>query len=69
MWIAMNERFREEQQRFSLKASCEHCAYFCPNTTRCAMLYPVEPHREEAFSRAEEGERIYFCKMFEVDDA
>ena len=69
MYVAMDKNFREEQARFDLRACCEHCAYFGGESAKCAMLYPPEPHREKSFENALDGDRIYFCKMFEVDDA
>lgn len=68
MWVSMNERYRLEKERYNLKECCEDCRHFF-NDSQCAMLYPVKPHRRESFEMAKDGERIYFCKMFEVDDA
>lgn len=65
----MNERYRREKEQFNLKESCEDCRHFFKNNSACAMLYPVESHRQESFTMAKDGERIYFCKMFEVEDA
>lgn len=65
----MNERFRREIERYNLKSNCEHCAHFGGKSERCSMLYPVTPHREDTFLKAKDDERVYFCKMFEVDDA
>lgn len=69
MWIAMNERFRREREQFNLKDCCEDCRHFCHERQSCEVMYPVEPHRQATFDRAQDNERIYFCKMFEVDDA
>lgn len=69
MWITMNERFKKEESDYNLKAYCEDCTYFFKDEARCAMLYPILPHQKEAFQNAKDGERIYFCKMFEVDNA
>ncbi len=68
MFIVMNQELRDEMARFNLKATCEECRYFCEIKRACAMTYPVNHHVNEAFF-ANDGERIYFCKMFEVDDA
>lgn len=69
MWIAMNQLFRDEKEQFDLRACCEDCAYFGQESEKCAMLYPSNPHREQSFEQARDDDRIYFCKMFEVDDA
>ena len=69
MWVVMNEGYRQEKQRYILKESCEDCRHFFPESEQCAMLYPVKPHRRKTFAEAQNGERIYFCKMFEVEDA
>jgi len=66
MWIPMTETYRQEKARFNLKESCEACRYYCEKSDRCSMLYPMEPHREQTFREAKDGERIYFCKMFEA---
>jgi hypothetical protein len=64
----MNERFKREREQFKLKESCEYCRHFCAEREACAVMYPPNPHREAVFNNALDGERIYFCKMFEVDD-
>jgi hypothetical protein len=67
MYITMNEQYRKEKEQFSLKDTCEDCSHYCAERNLCAMLYPVKPHLTETFNEAEEGERIYFCKMFEAN--
>ena len=69
MWIVMNERFRSEAAQFNLKECCEDCRHFCPERQKCGVMYPVTPHLQQSFAQAQDGERIYFCKMFEVNDA
>jgi hypothetical protein len=69
MWIAMDQTFRDERKKFDLRLCCEHCAYFSEESSKCAMLYPPEPHRAKSLEEAQDQDRIYFCKMFEVDDA
>jgi hypothetical protein len=66
MWIPMTEQYQQEKTQYNLKECCEDCSYYCPIRNKCAMLYPTEPHRKEAFDKAACGERIYFCKMFEA---
>lgn len=62
----MSHRYRKEREQFRLKACCDDCAHFCEQRQKCAMLYPVAPHLRETFDKAKDGERIYFCKMFEA---
>lgn len=66
MHIIKDKKFLEEQAIFNLQFTCESCRYFRQEKKDCAMLYPVISHLMETFSMAKEGERIYFCKMFEV---
>lgn len=69
MYITMNEQYRREKEQFALKECCEHCLHFCAERKECEVMYPVEPHLRSTFDQAKDGERIYFCKMFEVDNA
>ncbi len=69
MWLSMDERYRREKEHYNLKECCEDCRHFCAEREQCGVLYPVAAHRREKFEKAKDGERIYFCKMFEVDDA
>jgi hypothetical protein len=62
----MNKTFKEQSKQFGLVANCESCRYFCKERELCGILYPVKPHREKTFKEAKDGERIYFCKMFEA---
>lgn len=66
MWIEMSQQYRREKEQFRLKECCEDCQHFCPQRNKCAVLYPVAPHLKETFFKAKDGERIYFCKMFEA---
>lgn len=66
MWIVMDEQYRREKEQYQLKECCENCQHYCPERNLCGMLYPVEPHLSQTFDQAKEGDRIYFCKMFEA---
>lgn len=66
MWIAMSEAYRLEKEKYRLKDCCEDCSYFNEEKSSCAMLYPTEPHVKQTFLKAKDGDRIYFCKMFEA---
>ena len=56
-------QFRQEVQRFDLRATCEWCAAFDVEKSACAYGYPVEPHRHLALY---EGAQFVFCKAFEL---
>lgn len=62
----MNETYKEQKKRYNLKDCCEDCQHHCPQRNKCAMLYPVDHHLRETFDNTKDGERIYFCKMFEA---
>lgn len=66
MWIVMDEQYRREKEQFRLKENCEDCQHYCETRDQCGMLYPVLPHKSATFEKAADGERIYFCKMFEA---
>lgn len=66
MWIAMSPQFREEAERYRLAFTCEACLHFCPERATCAIQYPPDPHRAERAASLADGERLYFCKMFEA---
>ncbi len=59
----VDQRLREEAQRFELRFGCESCAHFAPETLACGNGYPTGPHRGVDLSRATSLE---FCKAFEV---
>ncbi len=63
--IEMNARFRDEARRFDLRFCCEDCANWHPDREACSILYPSEPHRRTHVDQLEDGERLYFCKMYE----
>jgi hypothetical protein len=67
MWIAMTKQHRKEKSQYNFKESCEDCRYFCLKTERCSMMYPTLAHRRAVYIKASDGERIYFCKMFEAE--
>ena len=65
MWIEMNPLFREEAEAFRLDFTCEACGNWMPDQDACSILYPHEPHRADFVASRKDGDRIYFCKMFE----
>ena len=63
MQSVVDERFREEVRRFSLRFTCESCVHFEPEAESCSNGYPTEPHRR---IRLASVSRLAFCKMFEL---
>jgi hypothetical protein len=66
MWIVMSPEFKRDVEAHRLVFTCESCAHFCPERGACAVLYPTTPHRAATVEAAADGERIFFCKMFEA---
>lgn len=64
MFVQMSEEFRRESKRYNLAFTCQSCAYFLDDN--CTIHYPVEPHRQETVDELKNGDRMYFCKMFEA---
>jgi hypothetical protein len=65
MHIVMSPRFLEEAERYRLAFTCEECAHFDPESEACAIRYPTADHRRDRVMGAPDGERVFFCKMFE----
>ena len=63
METVVDERFREEVRRFSLRFTCESCIHFEPETASCENGFPTGPHRR---LRLDSVSRLAFCKMFEL---
>lgn len=62
----MSPSFREQRERHRLAFACEDCRHFCEEREECAVRYPTEPHRRATVDALVDGERLYFCKMFEA---
>jgi hypothetical protein len=63
----VDQRLREEAQRFRLVFACPDCVSFDPGSgdspERCSLGFPHEPHCDPGLEgRAE----ITFCKAFEA---
>lgn len=61
----MSPEFREQRARFRLACTCEECLHFCAEREACAVRYPTEPHRKAHLEALSDGDRLFFCKMFE----
>ncbi|MCC7072443.1 MAG: hypothetical protein IT383_14030 [Deltaproteobacteria bacterium] len=59
----ITDQLKGELARWRLLFCCEDCLHHCEARQACDLLYPEEPHRRASFER---GERLVFCKMFEV---
>lgn len=66
MFIVMNAQFRADQDEYNLVCTCEECGNFVPETEACSIEYPTAPHRQATFDALKDGERMFFCKMFEA---
>ena len=59
----VDERLREEARRFRLVFACPDCVEFDPDGERCALGYPIAPHRDASLEARDE---VIFCKAFEL---
>lgn len=66
MWIEMNQRFRDETEQYRFVFTCQDCDLWLEKEDKCSIHYPTEPHRQETVDATPDGERLYFCKMFEA---
>lgn len=62
MITRVDERLREEARRFRLVFSCRDCAHFDDARAECSLGFPNEAHRSPELA----GERVVFCKAFEL---
>jgi hypothetical protein len=65
MFTAMSQALRRQIEATRLAFCCEDCANFVPEPERCSLLYPNEDHRRAKVAALKDGERVWFCKMFE----
>ena len=62
----LRARGRDEARRFRLAFCCDDCANWHQEKQACSILFPSAPHRREHVEQLDDGERMYFCKMFEA---
>jgi len=55
--------FVREASTFELRCTCDCCAAFDSDQSRCAYGYPTEPHRRLPMAV---GHSFTFCKAFEL---
>ena len=59
--------FVEQEERFALRFTCEHCTYFHVEGERCMHGYPNAEHREGRHRAAQDAAApLVFCKEFEL---
>lgn len=62
-----NLAFVEQEKRFALRFTCEHCTYFHVERERCMHGYPNAEHRSgRSSAEQEQGAELVFCKEFEL---
>lgn len=66
MFIVMTPEFRRDVDEHRLVFTCEACVHFCDQRVACAVLYPTTPHQAATVDGTKDGDRIFFCKMFEA---
>ena len=64
MITLVDDRFRDEAERFGLRYTCETCAHFESSAGTCAMGYPPVEHRQRDLTKVE---TIVFCKAYELE--
>ncbi len=72
----MSAELRRQIATLRLVCCCEDCANYVPEPDRadpavppvrgsCSLLYPNDVHRRAYVFALQDGERVWFCKMFE----
>jgi hypothetical protein len=60
MKTPVDERLREEAERFQLRFRCDDCVHF--DGKNCVHGYPTEPHRRSLTKDS----FVVFCKELEI---
>lgn len=63
MHHVVDARFLAERDEYSLRHTCEACVHFDEREASCGEGYPNEEHLEPP---TRVGDRICFCKSFEL---
>ncbi|MDQ3034552.1 MAG: hypothetical protein M3Y87_19240 [Myxococcota bacterium] len=64
MKLEVDQRFRDERQRYALRLYCEDCALFDEALGACAHGFPTAEHRRP--EGPADDARVVFCKDFEL---
>ena len=59
MKTEVDQRLRDEAERFQLRFRCEDCVHF--DEDRCVHGYPTAPHRQSLLRPV-----VFFCKEHEM---
>jgi hypothetical protein len=62
--LPVDQRFRQERERYALRLHCEDCALFDAARDACAHGYPTREHRRPQNESEDTG--VVFCKDFEL---
>ncbi len=63
MILLVDEQLRSEARRYSLRFTCENCAWFDAEGGKCSHAFPNDAHRGIDLDLATE---VAFCKEFEL---
>lgn len=63
MITPVDDRLREEADRYRLRFGCEHCFAWNDETGRCSHEFPNDEH---VGVEALRSDRVVFCKEFEL---
>lgn len=64
----VDDRYRDERERFALRCCCDDCQHWDGGRDLCELSFPTEPHRRERHQRDVAAGYILFCKHFELDE-
>lgn len=64
---SLNERFRQEVERYHLVYRCSDCVHCDVETLRCTLGYPNEMLAKGEVRGLWDGGKFVFCKDFELD--
>lgn len=63
MITPVDDRLREEAERYRLRFACPHCVYFEPDGGTCSEGYPNQDHVDPDLAKRRV---LVFCKSFET---
>lgn len=63
MILVVDEQLRREARRYSLRFTCESCAWFDAERGSCSHAFPNDAHRAIDLDLVTE---VAFCKEFEL---
>ncbi len=66
MYVVYDAILDEQIRSHRLAFTCEQCAHFCEDRRACAVMFPTDAHTDEVARQLQDGDRVFFCKMFEA---